>query len=579
MNLGETHKAKKIYGMAGRWFQKAAEISRRFVDSANPDLLNSISRAQLRYSTWLIEEGKSMDAKEHIELALETLAVELRIRHDPILCRIDLQEKRREEKKREEIDAGNYNPDKEERPIKNVPRTEVAYKLFAIALAQLGFCYEARKDFDKTLECHQFAQLVIKTVERRLASQENSRKMQLMERNFNRLLVETQGKYKQLLEERNELIRVMTYCYESYNLHALPGETYEEEDLRNFQHECKQRMWDKMEQDGALSNMRLGIKAPLDEESVSEIGRIYQQKEDEKREERAKSLGAKKTETSLKVQERGMSGNIRPGEKSERRIKKNVIEIADESESKKHPMKEYFEKDVFEDFKVHLLYKNKAKEGLDMKKLHEDRFWLIRDKKVNRYSTTEQTTTSESTTAQTSSKPRLGSPGRSKLTFSPRKLELSTQLSNLPTIERKPDPLLTSVFSAAVTAPFPPLANTVQLKSPEEREESPSRPRSKPSVHPQTKEMDSFFRRRIASAEERERREEKVARTAQRTLRLHRKQTLHQGHRAVHSEEIIREETESADEGSEGAEGKPPRPKMQFNNKLSFEKYSLSNIV
>ena len=493
MAMGESYFLSKKQQYAELWFHKAAELGQRFTESKNPNLLHYSSRTQIRYASYLMSQERFDRAIKKLMKSLDSLAFEVSLRHNPAVCSEAQMADRKHSSKR------TY-------------KKERALRFTSIVYALLSHCFEKEGHFDKTLECNQFAVAL-------LALAENQNDSMLV--SFQKLQLENEQRYSALVGEGLELQRVIVFLHRKFETFAVGEDyTFQEEQKLVFIRQCRERMHKKLLESKALDARPDWVLRHADEDSDQPDAATA------KNEAPAGKKIEKKQSRSLEAPKKGGLEKPELG----RGFKRPKLKWADEKNNLRYvePITAKFSPDVLMQFEDYQKFKAEKKKQLDVEQLKEDRFWYIRDRKINKYDPEkkerdiEKRKQREKDARERAELKHFTFEESVKLTHQARatRTAYSFEASKAEDSQEPPqEPQDGFVFElpAALPRPEPPvesyglqvvfghsnlvekfwLTNPVPAKKPQ-KEKSPSRKVKHPMI-PETKAMDNFFRAQINS--------------------------------------------------------------------------------
>lgn len=403
---GDTYWIEKNHQRAGLWFAKAAEVSQRFEDSDHPDVLNSVSRAYLRYASWLVSESKVKLAKKYLKRAMEVLCLELRLRNHPVLSNLLGRQAKLDQKRKEAMERGDEDPDSVV-VDKNEQRYSHAMKLLALVFSFLGYIYDVQGSFERTLECNKMAVLIASAAEKRKNDKDHGtiEKRGPFEAVLTRLLFTNEERYKQLVEEKREIERVLEIHY--WRFHVMPGiELTVKQELTNIIiNEAVGRLYTKLRQEKAFDHMPKWVNRPtfFKDENESHLDSSLMPKLQNRdshgkkvtfsadlQDNRSKSApvsdpAAKKYNASEAIREENSRDEVNRSQGSIK-LKARKLKWSDENNNYRYktPIKDHFDDNIFMSFKKYHATKEFKKRSLNLTSLNEDRFWLIREKNMRK---------------------------------------------------------------------------------------------------------------------------------------------------------------------------------------------------
>lgn len=354
--MGDAYYVDKKPFCAGDWFEKAAKIGNQFLEATNPNLLHYGSRTQIRLSVYLMSLDNYKRAIYFLLKSLDSLSFELNLRFNPIVAPSRLS---------------GFNKDEKKQGKKLSYKIERVIKYTGLVYALLSHCFEKENRFDKTLECSRNAVNILSFIDK-----END----TMYIRFQKLHLDNEERLKRTVSEGKEFQRVITFLHRRYETWPEPEYTFQEEQRLVFIRQCREKMYKKLELDNPREKSPIWVLPPLDIESDgSDNEPLRAVQKDNAR----KALEKMKSKSFDNPKELILSD---PGHKKKSK-KKVVLNWNDPNNNYmyEHSIREKFRPDVFMSFNDYQKVKEEKKKTLDLDQLKSDRFWYIRDKKIDKY--------------------------------------------------------------------------------------------------------------------------------------------------------------------------------------------------
>jgi len=493
MAMGESYFLLKKQQYAELWFHKAAQIGKQFTESKNPNLLHYSSRTQIRYAVYLMSQDRFDKASKKLLKSLDSLSFEINLRYNPAICSESLKEDRKHS-------------------TKVTYKVERVLRFTSIAYALLSHCFEKQGHFDKILECDWFANSLLSLTDKPGDS---------MLLSFQKYHIENEQRYRPLVGEGMELQRVIAFLHRKYQTFAVGEDlTFQEEQKQVFLKNCRERMYKNLIDSKALDS-RPDWVLRINDETKEQTDPLAAKND---------SAPTKKFESKQSKSLEGLKKASHDKQDLSLGHKRAKLKWADEKNNLRYadPITDKFSPDVLMPFEDFQKFKAEKKKQLDVEQLKEDRFWYIRDRKINKYDP-------EKKERDLEKRKQLEKDARERAEMKNYNFEESVKLTHKARAtktaysfeaskaedsqEQTQEPQDGFIFEPPAVLPRPDqpvdsygmqivfghsnlverlwLTNPVAPKKPQ-REKSPSRKVKHPMI-PETKAMDNFFRAQINS--------------------------------------------------------------------------------